>query len=218
MGVARRKSQDERSSLTRKKLLDSAYEILLGQGHAGLRFSRVSEEAGISRGGLLHHYPSKEDLIAAVYERVIEELEEKTRLTLAELSDDQLLQGLAQAAKERFYSNSYRIILDILLGSGEEEAVIKMREASYSPDRPRALSIFAERLAQTGISFKDADIVAQFVWGTVKGLALRSLVRREEDLETRVIAAAVKVAERYCDRLRRARTATAAGADAALSN
>lgn len=218
MGRSKRQSQDERSGLTRTKLMDSAYNILLAEGHAGLRFSKVAEEAGVSRGGLLHHYPSKEELIAAVYERIIADLEDDARQNLADLHDEQLLSGLAKAAKTRFYSSSFRIVLDILIGSGEEEPVRKVREASYNPDRPRARLIFAERLAQTGISFKDADVVTQFVWGTVKGVAIRSFVRREDDLEERIIAATVQVAERHCEKLRKAGGSGAVGGTAALSN
>jgi len=58
--------------LTRAALLDAARRVLRTQG-ATLSLDAVAREAGVSKGGLLHHYPSKEQLLTALAYGLIEE-------------------------------------------------------------------------------------------------------------------------------------------------
>ena len=96
-------NQDERSAATRKKLMDGAYQILRRLGHAGLRSANIAEESGVSRGGLLHHYASKELLIAAVCERIFNEMEEESWQRISETSDENILSAIVKDARDRFF-------------------------------------------------------------------------------------------------------------------
>jgi AcrR family transcriptional regulator len=52
-------------------LLDAAEGVVLRQGINSLTLDAVAAEAGVSKGGLLYHYASKEKLIAAMVERIV---------------------------------------------------------------------------------------------------------------------------------------------------
>src|SRR6266404_2353237 len=52
-------------------LLDAAEGVVLSQGINCLTLDAVAAEAGVSKGGLLYHYPSKEKPIAAMVERIV---------------------------------------------------------------------------------------------------------------------------------------------------
>jgi AcrR family transcriptional regulator len=52
-------------------LLDAAEVIVRRDGSAKLTLDAVAAEAGVSKGGLLYHFPSKEALISALVERMI---------------------------------------------------------------------------------------------------------------------------------------------------
>ena len=56
----------------RDRLLDAAEARLLEGGPGGLVLDAVAADAGVSKGGLLYHFPSKEDLAAALVERMVE--------------------------------------------------------------------------------------------------------------------------------------------------
>jgi len=58
-----RRTQDERRAETRAALLDATIECLVDYGYANTTTARVSEQAGVSRGGQLHHFPTKTDLV-----------------------------------------------------------------------------------------------------------------------------------------------------------
>jgi AcrR family transcriptional regulator len=56
---------------TRAQLLDAAEAVVAEQGVRHLTLDAVAARSGISKGGLLYHFRSKEDLAAAMIERSI---------------------------------------------------------------------------------------------------------------------------------------------------
>jgi AcrR family transcriptional regulator len=68
---ARRRTQAERSSETRTRLLEATIECLNELGYAGTSTTVVGERAGVSRGGQLHHYPTKRELVLAAIEHLL---------------------------------------------------------------------------------------------------------------------------------------------------
>jgi AcrR family transcriptional regulator len=56
---------------TRSQLLDAAEAVVTRDGVRSLTLDAVAAQSGISKGGLLYHFRSKEDLAAAMIERSI---------------------------------------------------------------------------------------------------------------------------------------------------
>ena len=54
----------------REKILDAAEQLLLAHGPTGLVLDAVAEEAGVSKGGLLYHFGSKEALAEGLTARM----------------------------------------------------------------------------------------------------------------------------------------------------
>jgi AcrR family transcriptional regulator len=67
---APRRSQAERSSATREALLDATIASLVEDGYASTTTSRVAERAGVSRGAHLHHFQTRQALVAAAIEHL----------------------------------------------------------------------------------------------------------------------------------------------------
>ena len=57
---------------TRNLILDAAETIVASLGVANLTFEEVAREAGVSKGGVLYHFGSKEALTQAMVERFVE--------------------------------------------------------------------------------------------------------------------------------------------------
>ncbi|MFI6084159.1 TetR/AcrR family transcriptional regulator [Streptomyces sp. NPDC051217] len=72
MGSVAAPKQD-RSRVTRRRLLEAAVACLAEHGWAGSTVSVVAERAGVSRGAAQHHFPTREDLFTAAVEYVAEE-------------------------------------------------------------------------------------------------------------------------------------------------
>ncbi len=65
----------------RDRILDAAEARLLCDGPRGLVLDVIAANAGVSKGGLLYHFPSKEALVAGLCERMLDGFEQ----TLASL-------------------------------------------------------------------------------------------------------------------------------------
>ena len=61
--------------MKRDELLDAAEALLCEHGTHGLTLSAVADRAGVSKGGLLYHFPNKEALIKGLVSRLIEEFD-----------------------------------------------------------------------------------------------------------------------------------------------
>ena len=54
------------SSQTKSKLLEAAAQVVKEKGASGLTLDAVAKQAGVSKGGLLYHYPSKSALLSGM--------------------------------------------------------------------------------------------------------------------------------------------------------
>src|SRR6202453_459018 len=75
----RRRTQAERSEETRTRILKAAANLIRKRGYARFRTAEVAEEAGLSRGAQLHHFPTKDSLVVATLEYVFEQAQVLSR-------------------------------------------------------------------------------------------------------------------------------------------
>lgn len=57
--------QAHKSSTTRDQILDAAIHCIVELGYSNTTTTRIAEQASISRGAMLHHFPSRLDVIRA---------------------------------------------------------------------------------------------------------------------------------------------------------
>ncbi|UXX84148.1 TetR/AcrR family transcriptional regulator [Roseovarius pelagicus] len=67
-----RKKQPE---TVRRALLDQAARLAVEQGMAAVTVQAVADAAGVTKGGLTHHFPNKQALIEAVFQDLLNDLE-----------------------------------------------------------------------------------------------------------------------------------------------
>jgi AcrR family transcriptional regulator len=73
---------NSKSTITKAKLLCAASSVIEVCGYEGLTLEAVAHHAGVSKGGLLYHYPSKESLVAALISSQIEIFERRLQYYL----------------------------------------------------------------------------------------------------------------------------------------
>lgn len=69
-----RRTQSERRAQTRAALIAAGRLLFTERGFAGAGREEIVERAGLTRGALYHHFASKDDLFAAVYEEIERDL------------------------------------------------------------------------------------------------------------------------------------------------
>lgn len=76
--------------LVRQQLLEVAARLSLEQGVAGVTLDAVSQAAGVSKGGLLHHFPNKMALLDGLFDDLTGKLE---RTIEEEMRNDPVAHG-----------------------------------------------------------------------------------------------------------------------------
>ena len=61
------------SASTRDIILSAAANIVMEQGVSRMTLGAVAQEAGVSKGGLLYHFPSKDALVQGMVEHMAQE-------------------------------------------------------------------------------------------------------------------------------------------------
>jgi AcrR family transcriptional regulator len=72
----------------RDRILDAAEQLVSAAGASNLTLDAVAQSAGVSKGGLLYHYPTKDALLIAMLERHIEQIDARCELARAGLAAD----------------------------------------------------------------------------------------------------------------------------------
>lgn len=75
---------------TRTMILDAACRVVLNKGVNALTLDSTALEAGVSKGGLLYHFPSKDSLIEGMIERLINAFDFALEQELAKTNGDWL--------------------------------------------------------------------------------------------------------------------------------
>jgi len=69
--VRAHRTNAERSAETRGKLIDAATRMLCKSGYGATTTIAVADSAQVSRGAMLHHFPTRVDLLLAVAEHIM---------------------------------------------------------------------------------------------------------------------------------------------------
>ena len=80
-----RAPQQDRSRLTRHRLLEATVDCLAEFGWSATTVAVVAQRAGVSRGAAQHHFPTREDLITAALEFMFDSRMEQARREVTEL-------------------------------------------------------------------------------------------------------------------------------------
>lgn len=84
-----RRTQAQRTNETRRLLLDATVDALVEVGFKATTTTEVTHRAGVSLGALLHHFPTKADLLAAAVVHSFDRRIEEYGLLIASLDPSQ---------------------------------------------------------------------------------------------------------------------------------
>ncbi len=78
-----RRKNAERSAATRKQILEATVQCLDASGYGAVTNIRVADLAGVSRGAMMHHFPTRQALIIATVEYAYETLNQYRAIEVA---------------------------------------------------------------------------------------------------------------------------------------
>ena len=80
--------QAKKSAIMRDNILEAALECFISIGYANTTTARIADKAGVSRGAMLHHFPSKTELMQAAVEYLHEKLLDLYAASVEQVSPD----------------------------------------------------------------------------------------------------------------------------------
>jgi AcrR family transcriptional regulator len=123
-GKRSRRTQAERSSETQRRLVEAAIGCLHRLGYSATSVLLVAQEAGVTRGAMVHHYPTKVDLMLDVVRRVFDEERLRYRDAFEKIAD---LRERALATPRILWDVLSRpsgvAVLEIMMGSRSDAAL-----------------------------------------------------------------------------------------------
>ena len=132
----RTKKQDN-AATTKKRLLEATVQSLVECGYAGTTTYEVCRIAKAARGTLLHHFPTRQELVVQAVEFLLMQQLDDFQKTVAELPQDKLsLADLARALWEKHWtSNTFYAWLELAVASRTDPVLnekVKTMEARWS--------------------------------------------------------------------------------------
>jgi AcrR family transcriptional regulator len=175
----RRRTQVERSHSTQKLILDAAIRIMARKGTAGLRIGDVAQEAGISIGAQLHHFPTKRSLILAAFEHVnvrsTEMSVQRARFVRHAPDPKAVISAIVADGSDFFFGKGFFIELALAFGEADGELRKIVRKSS---GRSRFLieKIWTEALVERGLPRELASDILALTLGIIRGFVMRRFI------------------------------------------
>jgi AcrR family transcriptional regulator len=173
---APRRTQEERRATTRAKLLEAASACLLERGYAATTVGEVQERAGVARGTLLHHFPTKAELMVAATAYVVDERIARFRERVAALPvGDDLLSDVVDLAWQDLNSPVFFTALELWVAARTDDEL----RARLAPEEER---LFRDmRASYVSVLGRLADdprttTVVEFTIDVLTGLSITTMV------------------------------------------
>jgi AcrR family transcriptional regulator len=177
-----RRSQAERSATTSAALIDAAIQCFFELGYAATSTSIVAKKAGVSRGAMLHHFPTKVALVSSVVqETYARDIAAYTEALTNISSDGNSLHKLIDTAWQCFKSAGGVAQTEIWMAArsdaelGSEIFPLHQIIATRSQ---RALGYVLEQYDQK--DFPDRDALLCYLVSALRGLSIQHILGSSE--------------------------------------
>ncbi len=171
--TGRRRTQEERRTETRRRLLEATVESLIEVGYAGTTIRHVTELAGVSQGAQSHHFPHRVDLVASAFEHLAEQRVDRYREQARKLSGDRStrIRALLDLLWEDFSSPVFTVAVKLWVAAAEDEELRERLVPAEKRIHENMMRLGAEVAGDLGAE-PDFQRRLAIAMNTVAGLAL----------------------------------------------
>jgi AcrR family transcriptional regulator len=148
----------------RERILEAAERVVAEIGAARLTLDVVAQAAGVSKGGLLYHFPSKESLLGALAQRYVQNME-------------QCIEAAKGSLSERDASRDLKACIVGILGTDPRSKAMGAALLATAANDLTLLEVIRERLAAYNQELVASS--ADFARAAIVTLAIDGLMMRE---------------------------------------
>jgi AcrR family transcriptional regulator len=178
-----RRTQAERSATTRAALLAAAFDCLVERGFSGTTTTEVTRRAGVSLGALLHHFPTKADMLTAAVGHVMQRRQDDFRKAIADIEPGaDRLDAAIDLLWSAFNGPTFPAWVELWVGARTDPDLADSLRSIDAEFERGSQEIFAELFPSD--EYPDARFLQygmRFAMSLMDGVALRGLVVQPVD-------------------------------------
>lgn len=173
-----RRTQAERTASTRAALLNAAVDSLVERGFARTTTTEVAFRAGVSLGALLHHFPTKSNLLIGAVEHVVTRRQNEFRASVAGLAPGaSRLEAAIDLLWSAFDGPTFRAWVELWVGSRTDPQLSEAVRAMDQRFQEASEEIFQDLVPpQEAGSPEFFAGGLRFTMALMDGVALRGLI------------------------------------------
>lgn len=169
-----------KSAVSSQQIIDAAIRVLARQGYAKTSLLDIAKEAGMSKGALHYHYPTKEALIHAVLETACNAVQARTMKAWS--PSDNPFEALRKSLEELWATRAERsdeavVVADLLALSLYDEALRPRLAEFYELGAQQIRDYLEQHLISLGLESRiSLDILPRIVIALLDGLVMQAFV------------------------------------------
>lgn len=173
---------DARSARMKDRIMRAALACIYEKGLQNTSTVDIAKRAEVSRGAMLHHYPSKRDLLIAAYSELLGREVEQLRSLAQEYSTGKVaLDDFIDYLWSRFSHDPFAITVDFIVAARTDddlkEHLARTRDAYDSALRDIWRQFFIGTDEQDDVGMTEFSLTISLF----RGLALQSLMQDDTD-------------------------------------
>ena len=185
-----RQTQAERSAAMRARLVDAAIRCLNKHGYSATTVAMVADEAGVSRGGMLHQFPTKVDLMLEVVRHASGYDENASRVSKTRNPDKRIaFMDMTDATWRVITKPPAMAKLEIMIAARSDPALAERLPDIIQAIEERRHDNVWEVAEEAGIEDRDqVDAMVTLHMAAMRGLAIELMFTQDQAMVDRAYA------------------------------
>ena len=177
----------------RQQIIDAAKQALIEGGANSLVLRDVADQIGITHGNLQYYFPTKNDLLIAIFDQAVEKYTESMRVAVSETStrkgrlDAIIDAGIAELKSPE--TALWRMMMSLADHNPDMATILKKENDLYE-------QVVAEelKLISPNLSLQRRRHIARIIHAILDGLGIQFSYEDAEGPEMRALASEIKIA------------------------
>ena len=183
--------QAQKSAMTRDRILDAAIRCFIELGYTNVTTAKVASAAGVSRGAMLHHFPSKTELIQAaveyLHDKLLEDYTERVKNISPKLKGSKFRRAGLEAYWQHLTGDLFTAYHELCVAGRTDDELKDILEKSTEKFDQHVYESNTELFKEwqgTGDRFLLAMDLTKFM---MEGMAVGQLVANRDERVNRLI-------------------------------
>ena len=178
MVTVKRRTQEERSSATRKALLASARDTISELGYSATTTAETAKRAGVSRGAQLHHYATKQDLLLSVIDYIHGQVEtdvEEISRRIDGGPDEDIRRFICELWNRVFAEENFNPNIELVTAARTNAELSERLKKRWKRLANTYDEVWNNTLARSGYSSQESKALLPLTLNLLRGMAVQRI-------------------------------------------